>query len=55
MMELISGTLMETQDELTAKTAKSVLGEQQQKREKRDSVKESPEDLEIWHCLVCGL
>jgi hypothetical protein len=38
---------MEKRKELTAKTAKSVLGEQQQKREKRDSAKESPEDMAL--------
>jgi hypothetical protein len=38
---------MEKQEELIAKTAKSVLGEQQQKRDKRDSTKESPEDMEL--------
>jgi hypothetical protein len=38
---------METREELIAKTAKSVFWEQQQKREKRDSVKESPKDMTL--------
>jgi hypothetical protein len=36
---------MEKQEELIAKTVKSVLGEQQQKREKHGSAKEPPEDM----------
>jgi hypothetical protein len=46
-LELISGTLMETREELIAKTAKSVFWEQQQKREKRDSIKKSPKDMAL--------
>jgi hypothetical protein len=33
---------------LIAKTTKSVLGKQQQKRDKRDSTKESPEDMALF-------
>jgi hypothetical protein len=38
---------MEKPEELLAKTVKSVLGEQQQKREKHGSAKKSPEDMAL--------